>query len=421
MPCCMTALVDQRMTEFGIGAIALVVLAGLFLCLPGVFLRRRQDIDTQTSNRQWFQQRQTELTPGSGDSGVDAAQSDALLRDAQLRLLEEDGDAVPMATGVRSKTLAPLLLALLVIGSAGFYWQLGAAPDVQLKQALDKVIANGQPSDYRRLMLSVEDRVAQRPDNPFYLAMLGRFHTNEGEFQKAYERYTALSALAPNDAGAAALAAQSGFLAADRQLREQDKLLAERALALDPQQRTALSLLGVASYEQGEYQAAISYWQRLLAMEEPNSPAAEMIAGVVQRAQEALVASAGAAPLTAPVEKPSAGPGVTVRLTLADGAAAAPGDTVFVFARNPAAQTRMPVAVQRLSVAALPVTVRLDDAASMAGQKISSLAAVDLVARVSPNGQPGEQNATLQAQKSGVVPAEGEQVHTLVLAPFGES
>jgi cytochrome c-type biogenesis protein CcmH len=158
-----------------------------------------------------------------------------------------------------------------------------------------------------------------------------------------------------------------------------------------------------------------------------------MIQGVIARAEAALagedsaVAAVGAAPhavAVAPAAVPAAsvdGAGVTLRLELAQGARTSPGDTVFVFARNPALETRMPVAVKRLTAGQLPVTLRLDDASSMAGQKISELASVDVVARVSPNGQPGEQHATLQAALSDLPPEPGERVHTLVLRPVGDS
>ena len=79
------------------------------------------------------------------------------------------------------------------------------------------------------------------------------------------------------------------------------------------------------------------------------------------------------------------------------------------------------MAVKRFSAAQLPVTLRLDDAASMAGQKISELPAVDVVARVSPSGRPEEEHATLKASVSDLPPASGEQVHTLVLRPVGDS
>ena len=277
--------------------------------------------------------------------------------------------------------------------------------------------------------------------------MLGNFYMEEGDYQRASELYRGLAARAPNDAGAAARAAQAGFLAAGRRLSTEDQLLAERALSIDPHQRTALGLLGMVSYEQGEYAAAVTYWRRLLVMENPESPAAEMIRGVIARAEAAIGGDPAAVPphagtgeaniaaapgaATPGVATPGVAmpgtdttakaAGVTVRLELAQGARAAPGDTVFVFARNPALNTRMPVAARRLTAGQLPVTLRLDDASSMAGQKISELAQVDVVARVSPTGQPGEQHATLQASLSALPPGSGEQVHTLVLRPVGDS
>jgi cytochrome c-type biogenesis protein CcmH len=267
--------------------------------------------------------------------------------------------------------------------------------------------------------------------------MLGNFYMEEGDYQRASVLYRGLAARAPNDAGAAARAAQAGFLAAGRVLGPEDKLLAERALGIDPHQRTALGLLGMAAYEGGEYQAAVTYWRRLLVMEDPNSQSAQMIQGVIARAEAELggdgaavqpphAVAAAPAPGSPAAGAPAAGSpadalGVTLRLELAQGARAAPGDTVFVFARNPALESRMPVAVKRLTAAQLPVTLRLDDASSMAGQKISELAMVDVVARVSPTGQPGEQHATLQASLSDLPPVSGERVHTLILKPVRES
>ena len=425
------------MSAFWMGAALLLLLSGLFLLAPGLFLRQRRE-GRVSSNRDWFVQRQSELDAGGMDSGVDDSQRAELLRDARLRLLDDTGEGEEELPGqategrYRALTLA-LLLGLL---SVGIYVQLGSSADVLLKWQLENFPSDGSEADYRRLMLAVEDRAAARPDNLYYQAMLGNFYMDEGDYQRAGALYRSLSERAPNDAGAAARAAQAGFLAAGRKLSQEDQLLAERALSIDPHQRTALGLLGMVAYEKGEYRAAISYWRRLVAMEDPNSPNTQMIQGIIARAEAALAGgeappsphAAGSAPAVAAAPTPAAAPavatddpGVTVRLELGEGARAAPGDTVFVFARNPAIDTRMPVAVKRLTAAQLPITLRLDDASSMAGQKISELALVEVVARVSPTGQPGEQHATLQASLPDLPPATGEQVHTLVLRPVGES
>ena len=430
-------------TGFWAAAGLLLLLAALFLFLPGIFSRRRRE-DSVSSNRDWFLQREAELEGRRTDSGVDDSLRDDLLQDARLRLLEDAGGAegnVPDEPGKqRGFALAAGLAAVMVLLSVALYGQLGGHADVVLKQRLENFPAEGSEAEYRRLMLEVEERSAARPDNLYYQAMLGNFYMEEGDYGRARELYLGLAERAPNDAGAAARAAQAGFLAAGRKLSAQDQLLAERALSIDPHQRTALGLLGMVAYEQAEYRAAAGYWRRLLVMESPDSPAAQMIQGVIARAEAALAAddSEGAAVGSAPhalvgapplaVAPDDAAPavsvdsaGVTLRLELAQGARAAPGDTVFVFARNPALETRMPVAVKRLTAGQLPVTLRLDDASSMAGQKISDLASVDVIARVSPNGQPGEQHATLQATASALPPGPGEQVHTLILRPVGES
>ncbi len=426
------------MMEIASGAVVLLALAGLFIIWPGLFLRTRRVEDRKASNRDWYLRRQAELGEGSGlDSGTgrpdaeDPGLREDLLEDARLRLLEEaDAEARETESSAAARQLVngPALLVVLAIISAGLYWQLGSSTDVTIARELQSLGGESSEADYRRLMLQVEDRSAQRPDNLYYQAMLGRFYMNEGDYGRARALYAGLAELAPEDAGAAAMAAQAGFMAAGRELSAEDQLLAERALSINPHQRTALGLLGMVAYERGEYQAAITYWRRLLVMEDPNSPAAEMIRGVIARAEAGAAGlpatphaqpAPGAAPAQA--EPVVAGPGVTLRLELAQGATAAPGDTVFVFARNPALDTRMPIAVQRVTAAQLPVTLRLDDASSMAGQKISDLAAVDVVARVSPSGQPGEQFATFQAGLSDLETGTGEQVHTLVLKPVGDS
>ncbi len=422
------------MTEIWWAALLLLALASVFVLLPGWFLRDRR-IDTRASNRDWFLQRRAELETSeeTRDSGIgrpgatDETLAQDLLQDARLRMLEE-ADADAREAGRESGSLpVAVLLGVLVVVSAVLYWQLGAGADVALKRQLDAVNENTSEADYRRLMLAVEDRAAARPDNLYYQGMLGRFYMNEGDYVRARALYVGLAEQAPNDAMAAALAAQAGFLAANRELGPDDQLLAERALSINPHQRTALGLLGMAAFEAGEYLAAVTYWERLLVMEDPQSESAQMIRGVIARAKaqasggELAAAPPHAAPAPAAAQPVASGPGVTLRLELAQGMSASPGDTVFVFARNPALDTRMPVAVKRLTAGQLPVTLRLDDAASMAGQKISELDVVEVVARISPSGQPGEQHATFQASATDLPPGPGEQVHTLVLRPVGDS
>jgi cytochrome c-type biogenesis protein CcmH len=164
-----------------------------------------------------------------------------------------------------------------------------------------------------------------------------------------------LAQKAPEDPQALAMAAQARFLAADRQLDGEAQLLAERALAVDPGQRTALGLLGMASFENEAYAAAINYWGRLQAQEAPGSPGYDMLEQVIAVAAER--GGLSTAVVAAPTVDESA-PGISVSLALPEDHQTDPQAVVFVFARRAGAQGGMPIAVRRLQAAQLPLTLR---------------------------------------------------------------
>ena len=187
-----------------------------------------------------------------------------------------------------SKTLGLALLLSLVALTLGLYHHLGAVPDIRLALRLQglSVESSSSVDEYRSLMGDIERRAAQRPGNLRYQAILGRFYMNEEDYDRARQLYLGLAEAAPEDASAVALAAQAGYMVAGGTLDRGSQLLAERALSLDPHQRTALGLLGMASYESGQYRAAVSYWERLLVLEDPQSPPAQVIRGVIERARQ---------------------------------------------------------------------------------------------------------------------------------------
>jgi len=396
------------LTLFLLACAGLVLLSGVFLLFP----RSRPGIsetDLDRANLEWFLRRRAELRE-HGDEALEA--------DAQLRLLEEAGTsgAQPVAAprSFPSWVLLPLVAAL----AAGLYYHLGAAEDVVIAERLRAISAESSPEELAGLVHTVEARSAERPDNLHYLALLGQYYLGEQDYARAVQTYDALAAGAPGDAQVLAYSAQASYLASGRTLTDRARLRAEQALAVDPHQRTALGLLGMASFEQRQYGAAISYWQRLLAVEAPGSESAQMIAGVIDTARQRLAAGEGVAPVAAePAAVPTAGAGVTVRVELPSGASVAPTDTVFVLARNADSGSRMPVAVQRLTAAQLPLTLRLDDSNSMAGQKLSGTASVIVAVQVSPGGRPGEDGATWLGQAGPLTPSLSVEPVAIELRP----
>ena len=169
-------------------------------------------------------------------------------------------------------------------------------------------------------------------------------------------------------------------------------------------------LLGRFYLDGGDYERALAHFLALAA-KAPDAGSAQAFTAMAER----VVARADqhAAPLA---DVPDS-PGVTLSISLPPGAEVAPTDTVYVFARNPRGASRMPVAVRRLRAAQLPAVLRLDDSAAMAGQTISQLPEVVVVARVSPSGRPGERYATYQGSLEGLSPDRSGHRHALQLAP----
>ena len=166
-------------------------------------------------------------------------------------------------------------------------------------------------------------------------------------------------------------------------------------------QAAALATMGMAAFEEADYRQAIVYWQRLRDLEPPGSPGHDMLGQIIERARQEL---------GEPLPELVATAGVEVEISLG-GDHPLPADAVlFVLARPEGAEAGMPIAVVRQTPSSWPLTVRLDDSASMAGQQISSFSAVSIEVQVSANGQPGRDNALAWSSRPSVPVGFGEPV-----------
>lgn len=390
----------------------LLLLSSVFYLFPRVRPGSAEE-DLDRANLEWFRRRRAELA-GEGN--------EALQEDARLRLIEDDHQGSSPRTGAQQSFPVWILLPLVAVLASGLYYFLGAAPDVVIVRQLQSMQDDTPPEQMSSLIRDIEARSGQRPDNLHYIALLARYYMGLEDYARAAQRYGALAEAVPEDAQALAYAAQAEYLAAGRSLSDRARLRAEQALAADPHQRTALGLLGMAAFEQQQYRAAMEYWQRLLLIEPQDSESRQMIAQVMETARQRLVEVDPAAADTFAVAAPqpaatASGAGVTVRVSAPADAAIGAADTVFILARSAASGSRMPIAVQRLTGAQLPITVRLDDSNSMAGQKLSQTPSVIVAVQVSPSGRPGDENAQWLGQIGPLVPAVDTAPLDIVLRP----
>ena len=395
------------MTNFYVAAAVLTLVALGLLLIPRWHSRRWQG----ESNLDWLTLRQSELE----SSGLEEQQT--LSRDAELRILDETPEP-PSEVAFESTGKfaggtggALLLVSTVVIVPVLLYFFLGAVEDVRITAALDNM-QDASPAEVQSLVADIEVRSNAKPGNVEYLSLLGEYYTAQNEHVQALEIYEQLLQQFPESAELLARAAQAEYLKGERLLTDQARRRAEAALAINPEQRSALGTLGMAAFETGNYNQALQYWERLLEFEAPGSPGFQMLTTIIAEAKTRGGLSNGAAVSTAPPKsaaEATPGVGVTVNVAMPEGRT--PLGTVFIVARPSGATQRMPTAAVRRSANELPFSVRLDDASSMAGQKISALNRVDVEVQVSATGQPGRANASWLVTAVNVEPTTDAVIH----------
>ena len=389
-------------------ALLMLLLALAFILLP----LSGQRWTRLRSRRQWnlrlFEERLRELEQEYQRGNYAETDYNQLRTELQRRMLDEAGSADPAAGSASpsavdraTRVLALMLALLLIAGSVFVYRTVGALPDWEIAGTLRQLDQQGLPEAERERVLAVlqqqlADRLQSRPDNTDYRMLAGRLLMQAEDFAAAAAEFEQLLAIAPESPEAIAQYVQASFLAAGRVLTPSLRSQAEQGLALAPNQTTLLGLLGMATFEQADYAAALDYWQRLLPLLPPQSREARMISAGISEARRML---GDEAPPAA-----SASAQIALRVTLDPSLKADPADRVFIFARAPDGPP-MPLAVAVLTVADLPAEVVLSDAQAMTPElKLSDFAEVMLVARVARGGGATAQSGDLEGRAGPVSP-----------------
>ena len=368
----------------------LIVLAVFFLLSPVMMNRSLQRSSRSGVNIEFFKSRLSELESDRARGILDDDEFEQLKIELERRLLDEadSGHTAPSAHVKTSFKTAIMLALLIPIVAVVVYQQTGAKADWDIAQTLKNMrlkTADGEAAetDVKQLIMQVEERLEQRPDNGSYLMLLANQQMGLRNYPAAAAAYQRLRTIYPDDASVLAQYAQAMYLSSDRTLTTKVTDMAELALRQDPQQPTVLSMLGMAHFEQGDYQRAIDYWQRLLPSLGPVSPNRKIIMAGIEQAKLRLGSSD-----TTSIDRPDVIKNASIQLAVSidEGIIASSDSVVFVFARS-AAGPRMPLAVAKLTVADLPVILTLDDSMAMApGLNLSSQKEIEVVARIAKNG-----------------------------------
>lgn len=341
-------------------------------------------------------------------SAEDHAQARAEL---QRRLLDDvSATDTPAAATAGMKHTALLLAVTLPLAAAGLYAWLGTPA------ALDP-LARAAPTqqNVEKMVADLAAKMERNPD-PRGFVVLARSYRKMGRLPEAEAAFNRIGPVLQENA---TLLAEYADVLASRamgNLEGKPMALVEQALKVEPENPMALSLAATAAYNRGDYAQAITRWQQIQRVVPPDSEDARWLNDAIAKTREQLAGVGGAAKApaattttTAPASPKTAAAGASVsgRVSLAPALAAKvqPGDTVFIFARNPQG-SRLPLAVQRIQVSALPFSFKLDDSMAMSPEaKISGASEVRIEARVSRSGnatpQPGDLTGASATVKPG--------------------
>jgi cytochrome c-type biogenesis protein CcmH len=402
------------MTGFWISAVAMTAVALLFL-LPPLLRRRAAPTDVRSrANAAIYREQLEELTAELQRGSLSREEFERASREVERRIIVEHGDTGPLAAQNLSPRRAAIVVALLLPVTVGLgYWKLGN-PDAMTGIASEQ----GHPVTRDQMESLVERlaaRMAQTPQDAEGWMLLGRSQAVLGKYDAAAHSYGRAAQLLPEDANLLADYADTLAMAQGRKLAGEPFAIVQRALKADPEHIKSLALAGSAEFERRNFAAAIGYWERIQKIAPPESDFARSVAesiaearsqagGTLAKAELPAATKAAPAAKAKPAAAGAQGLQGTVSIDPALAAKLSPTDTVFVLAR-PVSGSRMPLAVARTTVAALPYRFMLDDSMAMApGATISSHDKVVVAARVSKSGNAISQKGDVEGSSNPVAP-----------------
>ncbi|MBA4285786.1 MAG: c-type cytochrome biogenesis protein CcmI [Xanthomonadaceae bacterium] len=398
----------------GLAMAGLLLLAVLLATHPWWRSRGGTRQNRRAANVAAYRLRIAEIENETASGLIPPEEAAALRAELDARVLTDaDGTEPELVARAERRPLSILMVTLvLAMFSGGWYlWRGG--------WELQQRIAAGMPAAPKLdpAIAAMVDKLAARlktnPDDAEGWSMLGRSYMVTQQFAEA--------ARALAEANKRAAAPRADWLADEGEAlafaggEDVSGPAAERfeeALKLDPAYPKALWYGGLGAVGAGDYATGRARWQQLIAQpdldENMRAVLRERVAALDKALAERGLSAAEAPAAVAVAEPAAAAPAVSLRVQVAlDPGLAGKvpnGAVLFVFAKA-ASGPPMPLAVQRLPDAALPLAVTLDDSMAMApGLKLSAFDQYVITARLSGSGsvqaQPGDLEGRVEAGRA---------------------
>lgn len=385
----------------------LSAVAALFVLWPLVqlpflhksWLRRASQDETQVT---LYYEHLADLDKALALGDIDQEQYQALKLELQKTLVEDEVKQHDQPLNRKGKKVVLAIALLAPIFGYILYIETGAKPDWDIYQELQELPKAESQEAYeqmlRGLVLKAQARLNHTPDNHSLRNLLAQTSMALQDYDEAVSNYRKILEQFPDSPQIMANLAQALFYRAGNTITPEVREYTQKTLAIAPMLPEMLGLAGIDARNQGDYRGAIRYWKMAVSQLSPHSQAAMGYKNGIEKAEQALLAAGETLDEPEPSEQPAAdGASIELDVALGSDVSVEPSTTVFVYARAWQGP-KVPLAIQKLTVADLPKRIVLDESMAMApGMTIKQFEELELVARVSLSGTPAQKSGDWQA------------------------
>ena len=265
----------------------------------------------------------------------------------------------------------------------------------------DPQASGGASAEERAMVAQLAAKMVENPGDVEGWRLLGRSYMVLGEYALGRQAYIEAWNRTPNPDNALKLALGEALILSDRaSITAEGGQLVEEVLRAEPNNPRALWYGGLVAMQIGRNDAARARWTRFLEFDNPEEIESTVRRLLAQLPPAAGPGQAGASGSAAARTGSDDAFALEIEIRVAEDVpldALGPNAALFILARPPG--ERMPVAVIREPVDALPGTFTLSDRDAMiAGRSLAAYPELSLVARVSPTGEAAERSGDLYAE-----------------------
>ena len=146
---------------------------------------------------------------------------------------------------------------------------------------------------------SLAARLKDNPNDSNGWAMLARSYKALGRFEESRQAFEKAGDIVKTDPDLLIDHADVLGVLAGNSLVGKPQQMIEAALRMNPEHPMSLMMAGVASYQNGDYPKAVTYWEKLLGLLQPGSPDALQVQANIDEARAKGGQTAGAEQLAA--------------------------------------------------------------------------------------------------------------------------